>query len=305
MLRVFLLAVRAFAARLFAARVPAAGIVAGMLLCGCGGSETVGRSTSQHGDPLFTGAVNEATFASFHTHGGAARGPYFGQELRVGDARVYQALPRSPGPHPGVIVVHEWWGLNGHIQHWTDRLAALGYAAVAVDLYGGRTATTPEDAMALVRSVGDAEALATLRAAAAHLRAGGARKLGVMGWCFGGGWSLRAGVEVEGIDATVMYYGRPITEPEALGSFRGPLLGIFGNDDASIPPETVDAFGEALAQAGVDHRLLRYDASHAFANPSSARYDAVAAEAAWTEVRSFFAAHLAEGAGSAEGATRL
>ncbi len=271
-----------------------ASLVTAWLLSACGGAEPVGRATSRHGDPLFTGSVDEATFASFHAHGGEARGPYFGQEVRVGEASFYQALPRSEGPHPGVIVIHEWWGLNGHIRHWTDRLAALGYAALAVDLYGGETATTPDEAIALVRSVDDAGALATLRAAAAHLRGAGATKLGVMGWCFGGGWSLRTGVEVEGIDATVMYYGRPITEVEALGSFRGPLLGIFGNEDESIPPETVDGFGEMLAQAGVDHRLLRYDASHAFANPSSARYDATSAEAAWAEVQSFFARHLAE-----------
>ncbi|MEM1416805.1 MAG: dienelactone hydrolase family protein [Myxococcota bacterium] len=255
--------------------------------------EPVGRAASQHADPLFTGAVDEATFASLHEHTDAAAPRRFGETVRAGAAVFYRSLPTRTGPHPGVVVIHEWWGLNAHIEHWADRLAALGYAALAVDLYGGRTATTPEGAMELVGSVDEDEARATLAAAVAYLEANGSERIAVLGWCFGGGWALRAGVEVAGIDATIMYYGRPITEAAALEGYGGPLLGVFGNEDTSIPPATVDAFAAALTEAGVDHALRRYDASHAFANPSSARYDPVAAEAAWGEVQAFLRTHLA------------
>lgn len=218
-----------------------------------------------------------------------------GERVDIEGRGAYLSLPEGAGPFPVVIVIHEWWGLNSHIQHWADRLAAEGYAALAVDLYGGQVATDPEGAMALMRAVEEAEATATLQSAAAYLRTDprvDATKMASIGWCFGGGWSLRAALVIEGLDAAVMYYGHPITDPAQLASLRGPLLAIFGNEDESISPAAVDEFEAALTAAGANFETLRYDAPHAFANPSSARYVHDAASDAWEHVQSFLAANL-------------
>jgi carboxymethylenebutenolidase len=124
-----------------------------------------------------------------------------------------------------------------------------------------------------------------------------ATKRASIGWCFGGGWSLKAGIHTN-LDATVMYYGHPVMDTAQLQELDGPLLGIFGNEDQSITPKKVDEFDAALDEAGVTHRILRYDANHAFANPSSGRYDHEAATQAWSEVRAFLEAQLVGAAGA-------
>ena len=85
----------------------------------------------------------------------------------------------------------------------------------------------------------------------------------------------------------MIYYGRLVQDPDQLKVIKAELLGVFGNMDQGIPPKVVNEFDVALTKAGVTHKILRYDANHAFANPSSARYDKVSASAAWTEVRTF------------------
>jgi len=191
---------------------------------------------------------------------------------------------------PGIVVIHEWWGLNEHIEHWADRLAGLGYAALAVDLYGGKVAATSDEAMALVRSVDEAKAMKTLLAAHEMLQRDSriaAKKTACIGWCFGGGWSLKLALAAKDLDAAVIYYGRLVTDPAELKEIHAKILGIFGNMDNGIPPRVVDEFDKALAEAGVEHEIHRYDANHAFANPSSARYDQKAAADAWVQVQAF------------------
>jgi carboxymethylenebutenolidase len=194
-----------------------------------------------------------------------------------------------------VIVIHEWWGLNEHIQHWTDRLAEDGYAALAVDLYGGKVARTPDEAMAAMKAVDDAAALKALRAAHRFLETDArvkAPRTASIGWCFGGAWSLQLALNEPALDAAVIYYGRLVTDPQKLKAIQGPVLGVFGNKDEGIPPKAVDEFDKALHEAGVAHTILRYDAQHAFANPSGARYDQKAADEAWRHVRAFLAGRL-------------
>lgn len=242
-----------------------------------------------------TGIVSEDAFIRLHMLSDAPTPPPRGEAVEVAGARAYLSLPEGvSAPRPAVIVIHEWWGLNDHIRRWTDRLAAAGYAALAVDLYGGREASGPEEAMALMKAVDPDRALAILAAARRFLSDDPrvkAPRVGVVGWCFGGGWSLQAGLNVKGLDAVVMYYGRPVLDPAKLEALP-PLLAIFGNLDPSFPPELVDRFDRALTEAGVDHTILRYDAMHAFANPSSARYDRRAAADAWKHVQAFLADHL-------------
>ena len=244
-----------------------------------------------------TGVLDEASFAKLHTLTGDAAPPARGVEIEVGGARAYLSLPEdATTPLPAVLVVHEWWGLNEHIKHWTDRLAAEGYAALAVDLYGGQVATDRETALQLMKGT-DAEQAARVLAAAHEFLATDARvqatKRGVIGWCFGGGWSLRHALATKDLDAAVIYYGQLVTDPKALASLRAPVMGVFGNADTGIPPSAVDAFAAAMDKAGKSLELHRYeDAPHAFANPSSGRYVPKAAEDAWGHARAFLAKHL-------------
>ena len=243
-----------------------------------------------------TGILSEKEFAALHELTDAAAPPAKGIEIELAGSKAYLSLPEgAAAPMPGVIVIHEWWGLNDHIRHFTDRLAADGYAALAVDLYGGKVATTPEQAMATMKTVDEAKALEVLDAAHRFLAEDPrvkAPRRGVIGWCFGGGWSLQHAIAHADLDAAVIYYGRLETDPKVLAKIEAPVLGVFGNQDKGIPPEAVDAFAKAMKDAGESLELRRYDAPHAFANPSSENYDTKAAEEAWTEVRAFFAKHL-------------
>ena len=205
-------------------------------------------------------------------------------------------LPREDSLQPAVIVIQEWWGLNENIERMAQRLAGEGYLALAVDLYGGDVATTPDSAMALMQAAMGQEAALTdnLRQAYAFLTDQGATSVGTIGWCFGGMWSLRTALALPTeIDATVIYYGRPVTDTSALEPLTMPVLAFFGGADASIPQETVQAFESALTEAGVQHEVEVYpEAAHAFANPSGQAYDAAAAEDAWARTTAFFSTHL-------------
>jgi len=198
---------------------------------------------------------------------------------------------------PGVVVIHEWWGLNENIEAMARKLAALGYAALAVDLYGGRVATEPDSAMTLMRAAMGREAELTdnVRQAVAYLREDlGALRVGTVGWCFGGGWSLQTSLAVP-VDATVIYYGHVVTDPAQLETLRGPVLAFFGGADDSIPADQVAAFELALSEAGVAHTVHTYPgAAHAFANPSGQAYDAAAADDAWQRTTVFLAENLKE-----------
>ncbi len=238
-----------------------------------------------------TGVLGEDQFKALHQLRGDHSPAPTGQMIDLAGGKAYLSLPaNATGPVPGIVVIHEWWGLNEHIEHWADRLAALGYAALAVDLYDGKTATTPDDAMRLMKSVDDKRAHAILSAAVDFLSTDPrikAPRRAVIGWCFGGGWSLQTALDHPDLDAIVMYYGMPETDPKALAPIRGELLGIFANKDTFITPAIVDTFETALTQAGVRATIKRYDADHAFANPSGPHYDEPAAADAWQHVVEF------------------
>ena len=196
---------------------------------------------------------------------------------------------------PALIVIHEWWGLNDNIRDMARRLAGEGYAALAVDLYGGQVAETPERAGTLARSVDPGAARANLRAAYHYLSGRGARRIGVIGWCFGGGWSLQTALLFpDSLDAAVIYYGHLVTDPGVLAGLRVPLQGHFGAEDSSIPVDDVHRFGEVLDSLGVAEHMYVYEgAGHAFANPSGTRYVKPAADTAWDRTLAFLREHLA------------
>jgi carboxymethylenebutenolidase len=265
-----------------------------VVLFALGGCATKQGAGARRGE---LGGLTEKQFQALHELKTEEAPPRKGQMVEIAGARAYLSLPEHvKAPVPGVIVIHEWWGLNEHIMHWADRLAAEGYAALAVDLYGGKVATTPEEAMALMKAVDPKRSEEILKAANAFLMTANrvqSTHTGVVGWCFGGGWSLRAGMAIPELSAVVMYYGRPVTDTQALKSIKAPVLAIFGTKDESIPQDVVEEFDEALSDAGVAHKIRKYDAPHAFANPSApGRYNAEAAEAAWEQVRTFLAEHL-------------
>lgn len=244
----------------------------------------------------WTGTVSEEQFKALHELKAEAAPPLHGQMVSLAGGKAYLSLPENAkAPLPAVIVVHEWWGLNDHIKHWADRLAADGYAALAVDVYGGKIATTPEQAMEYMQAVEQPRATATMLAANAFLAKDAriqAKKRGSIGWCFGGGQSLQLALAATDLSACVMYYGRPVTDPAELKSLKAPLLAVFGNQDQAFPPALVDEFDKALTAAGVKHEILRYDAVHAFANPSNPKYDQKSASDAWAHVQAFFAENL-------------
>lgn len=246
-------------------------------------------------DTGLTGVLSEEAFKALHQLSVEKRPPLKGAMVDVGEMRAYLSLPKGQPPFPAVTVIHEWWGLNEHVKYWCDRLAEDGYAALGVDLYGGKVATNRDDAMAYMKGVEEAKGDALLKAAHAFLKDDPrvkAKRRGCVGWCFGGGWSLHLALAAPDLDAAVIYYGRLETDPQRLKAIKAPLLGVFGNLDTGIPMDKVNEFDDALKAAGVKYEIRRYEAPHAFANPSSARYDQEAAEDAWKHVRAFFAKHL-------------
>lgn len=212
------------------------------------------------------------------------------------EVKGFFARPKGAAGLPGLIVIHEWWGLNDNVRAMARKLAAEGYAALAVDLYGGQKAESSEEARGLMEAAlknpGVVEE--NLRQAYKYLEAQGAKKIGSIGWCFGGGWSLRTALLFpKDLDAAVIYYGRLVTEPDQLAPLEVPILGLFGALDKGIPVESVRAFETALKSQGKKAEIHVYEgADHAFANPSGNRYNAEAAEDAWKKTVAFFAAHL-------------
>jgi carboxymethylenebutenolidase len=198
---------------------------------------------------------------------------------------------------PGIIVIHEWWGLNDNIRAMARRLAGLGYNALAVDLYRGEVAEDSDGARELMSGTmeRESELEANLHEAYRYLTDElGAAAVGTIGWCFGGGWSLRTALLLpDEVDATVIYYGRLVTERDRLEPLQVPILGIFGADDQGIPVDTVREFESALQELGKSASVHVYEgAHHAFANPSGTRYNAEAAEDAWSKTEAFFEEHL-------------
>jgi carboxymethylenebutenolidase len=198
---------------------------------------------------------------------------------------------------PGVIVIHEWWGLNDNIRQTSERLAAEGYVTLAVDLYQGESAGTPKTAMKLMQGLNaDADAgRENLAAAYEYLHEGmGLAKVGVVGWCLGGRWSLQASLRLpDDIAASVIYYGGVTDDKAQLETLQMPILGHFAAKDPIVPPDTVIAFRDALDELGKEADIYIYpNTKHAFSNPSGLAYNKDAAELAWGRTVEFFKVNL-------------
>jgi carboxymethylenebutenolidase len=210
----------------------------------------------------------------------------------------FLAKPKgATGPLPSIIVIHEWWGLNDNIRDMARRLAGEGYEALAVDLYNGAKADTPDEATQLMQATlkNASAGEENLRQAYRYLTAEQhAPQVGVIGWCFGGGWSLATALLLpDKIAATVIYYGRLETDPAKLKTLQMPVLGFFGGLDQSIPAATIQQFESTLKGLGKSVETHTYpNAKHAFANASGGSYQPEAANDAWKRTVAFLAANL-------------
>lgn len=205
-------------------------------------------------------------------------------------------MPDGAGPFHAVVAIQEWWGLVGHIKDVTDRLAAQGFVTLAPDLYHGETANEPDEARKLAMALDRHRAIEEIVAAAKYLKSldGVApKKVGVVGWCMGGGLALSAAAQSAEIDAVVCFYGRPL-ETADTAKLRVPVLALYGELDGGIPQSIVQTFDKELEIAGTPHYIHTYaGAQHAFFNDGRAHsYHPEASADAWGRTLAWFRQHL-------------
>ena len=221
------------------------------------------------------------------------------------DTSGYLVYPKSSSPLgandsasklPGVVMIHEWWGLNDHIKNMADELSKEGYVVLAVDLYNGKVATSPDEAMSLVTTARENqnESNSNMLAAVDYLKSldiVDPSKIVAFGWCFGGGQALQLALnseEASPLSATVLYYGNLVTDPQQLSKIKGPVLGIFGSEDQSIPVSEVKKFEEALNANNITNEIYIYDGvGHAFANPTGESFAPDELKDAWQKTIEF------------------
>jgi carboxymethylenebutenolidase len=209
----------------------------------------------------------------------------------------YLATPSGGGRHAGIVVIQEWWGLNDWIKLQADKLAQQGYVALAPDLFHGKVATTPDEAMKLVGAFNRDQGIAELKAAYDYLNQRSDVRhddIGVIGWCFGGGLSAALAENEPQLKACVIYYGQVPTDAETAGKIQAPVLGNFGGADKSIPPDKVRQFESAMRAQSKSVDIKIYDnMPHAFAgsHTSVPGHEQAAADA-WRRTTEFLAAHL-------------
>ena len=225
-------------------------------------------------------------------------------KVRDEEVKAYYVRPMKPGSVPGVVVIHEWWGLNDQIKHIADRLAEEGYSAIAPDLYRGKLGTDAGLAHDLMRGLNENWAVDVVSGAVSQLRGIDVRErrgqpatpripVGTLGFCMGGRISLATALSGADVQATVMFYGSVETKKEALQPLAVPLLGIYGNEDRGIPLDQIRAFEAALKEAGKDATVLVYPGvGHAFFNEERPSYDAEAAKDSWERTKMFLRKNL-------------
>jgi carboxymethylenebutenolidase len=196
---------------------------------------------------------------------------------------------------PAAVMIHEWWGLNDNIKEMADELAAEGYVVLAADLYNGEVTTDPNRARELSSSVREnpQQAITNLQSAVQYLASlpnVNSSRIASLGWCFGGGQSLQLALNSEQhpLAATVIYYGNLVNDTNELSKIKWPVLGIFGDQDNSIPVDSVRAFERGLNETGVTNEVYVYPGvGHAFANPSGDNYAPQETADAWQKTLTF------------------
>ena len=203
-------------------------------------------------------------------------------------------------PLPGVIVIHERWGLEDRTRALADRIAAQGYIVLAVDLYGGATAgdaSAARDLMVALVENPEPTNNNLLQARQFLAESAESPRIGVLGWSLGGSWALNAALLMpDSLDAAVIYYGQVTGNEQHLQALKVPVLGLFGGNDRGVTAESVAGFEAALASLQKEYELQVYpDAGHAFADPGAPNYNSEAAEDAWLRTVKFLDRNLAQG----------
>ncbi|HKN59830.1 MAG TPA: dienelactone hydrolase family protein [Candidatus Acidoferrales bacterium] len=209
----------------------------------------------------------------------------------------FLATPEKPGRYPGLIVVHEWWGLNDWVKEQTVKLASQGFVALAVDLYRGKVAADASEAHELSRGLPDDRAIVDLMAGIVYLTTRNDvehGRIGAIGWCMGGGYAVQLAMHVPRLGACVVNYGALPTDPNDLQNIGAPFLGNFGADDRGITPTDVQAFQKSMETLDRKVDIKIYDgAGHAFENPNNKDgYRPQAAEDAWNRTVAFLNKYL-------------
>ena len=215
---------------------------------------------------------------------------------KSGDDTVQGVLysPEGKGPFPGIVVIHEWWGLNEWVKEQASKLSDQGYVTLAIDLYRGKVATTPDEAHELMRGVPGDRASRDLHGAVEFLKSQSNVKkdrVASIGWCMGGGYSLDVALQEPTLTADVINYGHLVSDPESIKKINASILGLFGGQDRGIPPEDAKKFEQALKQQGKKVEVVIYpNAGHAFENPNNKDgYRADDAADAWKRTVKFLA----------------
>jgi carboxymethylenebutenolidase len=206
--------------------------------------------------------------------------------------RAYVAKPRTPGPSPVIVMIHEFWGLNPDIVSKANLLAEEGYIVIAPDVFRGSTTGYLPTAIYQVVSTPADEINQDLDAVlewAGGQAAADSSRMGIVGFCFGGRSSLLYSLHHPSLQATAVFYGEPVSDSDRLAVLQGPVLGIFGGADMSIPQENVKSFERALKQAGVESTVTVYpNQPHAFVKNAEGIKRGGAQGAAWSQMVQFF-----------------
>lgn len=266
----------------FLIRNIALSVLALFFLVGCQTNVPEDLKSDEHGTELLDSELDEHQTAETVTYGDNYRG--------------YLVRPDMEGQFPGVIIIHEWWGLNDNIRNTANDLAKEGFVVLAVDLYDGKAAETADDARKYATEARNnpEKSINHLKAAAEFLRQNRfvSGKVASFGYCFGGGMSMQLALNKE-MDATVIYYGNLETNTSKLSNIQWPVLGIFGELDSGIPPETVREFESSLNELSIENEIYIYDdVGHAFANPSNAGHDPAKTADAWDKTVAFLNRNL-------------
>lgn len=206
----------------------------------------------------------------------------------------YIALPNGHGLFPSVVVIQEWWGLNDHIKQIADRFAAEGFVAIAPDLYYGAVATEPDEARKLAMAADWGNALAVIQTAIDTLLARAdvwPKRVGVTGFCMGGGLAWHGAAKLQHVAASVPFYGGgPDMSDIEVAQIQCPILAIYGELDQGVPPSKAAVRAAQMDKAGIRYENIIYpNAHHAFFNDTRPdHYNAEAAADAWARMLRLF-----------------
>lgn len=213
-------------------------------------------------------------------------------------AYAYIAQPDDDAKHPGIVLIQEWWGIEPHVLDLAQKLAEQGFVVAVPDLYNGKIATEPNDAMRIMMLVQNnvdkavdkvIGALETVKA----MPNVEPKKMGLIGFCMGGFVVYKVTERYSDLAAAVPFYGASYDPtPEDIAQVNAPILAIYGERDDSVPAEQRQKIEQLYQDAGKDITVRVYDAGHAFINPTHGDGNEAAAQEAWPLAVNFLKEHL-------------